>query len=96
MADTPSTPCNQSALQTRRENTMLVRIAHWVFVVFLGLIGLYLTVAGGGLIYLGGSWYYVLAGLAMLAVTVSLVRRHALAPPAVRRHLGHDGALVVT
>lgn len=59
---------------------MLVRIAHWVFVVFLGLIGLYLTLAGGGLIYLGGSWYYLIAGIATLVVVVSMVRRQAFAP----------------
>lgn len=59
---------------------MLAGIAHWVFVVVLGLIGLFLTLAGGGLIYLGGSWYYLLAGLATLVVVMAMAGRQAFAP----------------
>lgn len=43
--------------------------------VVLALIGLTLTIGGGWLISLGGSWYYLLAGLGLLASGVLLVRR---------------------
>ena len=59
---------------------MAIRIAHWVFIVFLGIISLYLTLGGGALVYLGGNFYYVLAGIALSVVTVSMVRRQAFAP----------------
>ncbi|RZJ29161.1 MAG: membrane-bound PQQ-dependent dehydrogenase, glucose/quinate/shikimate family [Brevundimonas sp.] len=46
--------------------------------VVLALIGLTLTIGGGWLIGLGGSWYYLLAGLGLLASGVLLVRRSLL------------------
>ncbi|MFN3559050.1 MAG: membrane-bound PQQ-dependent dehydrogenase, glucose/quinate/shikimate family, partial [Brevundimonas sp.] len=46
--------------------------------VVLGLIGVTLTIGGGWLIGLGGSWYYLLAGLGLLASGVLLVRRSLL------------------
>ena len=51
------------------------KLAHWVFVVLLALIGLLLTVPGGFLVYLGGSPYYVIAGLATLATCWFVFRR---------------------
>lgn len=50
-------------------------IAHWLFVVLLALIGLLLTVPGGFLVYLGGSPYYALAGIATLATCWFVIRR---------------------
>ena len=44
----------------------------------LALIGLTLTIGGGWLIGLGGSWYYLLAGLGLVASGVLLVRRSLL------------------
>jgi len=46
--------------------------------VIFALIGLTLTIGGGWLIGLGGSWYYLLAGLGLLASGVLLVRRSRL------------------
>lgn len=43
--------------------------------VILALIGLTLIIGGGWLIGLGGSWYYLLAGLGLLASGVMLARR---------------------
>jgi quinoprotein glucose dehydrogenase len=44
----------------------------------IGLIGLTLTIGGGWLIGLGGSWYYLLAGLGLLASGLFLIRRSLL------------------
>lgn len=69
---------------------MANRIAHWVFIVFLTIVGLLLTLGGGVLVYLGGSWYYLAAGIATLVVTVMMARRHILAPKI------YAGILIVT
>ncbi len=50
-----------------------------VMIVVSGLIGLFLTGFGGYLALLGGSLYYVLAGLALLATAYLLYRRKASA-----------------
>ena len=63
---------------------------HWLFIVFLTLIGLLLTVPGGFLIYLGGSAYYLLAGLATLATAWFVFRRSPKA------HFVYAGVLGVT
>ncbi|MFC0398773.1 membrane-bound PQQ-dependent dehydrogenase, glucose/quinate/shikimate family [Paraburkholderia rhizosphaerae] len=57
------------------------RIARWLTLIFGGLSGLYLLTGGIWLIALHGSPYYVIAGIAMLAVTwlVYLRNRWALA-----------------
>ena len=39
---------------------------------FAALCGLYLLIGGVWLVAIGGSWYYPLAGLAMLGVTLKL------------------------
>ncbi|MGD2131707.1 MAG: PQQ-binding-like beta-propeller repeat protein [Maricaulaceae bacterium] len=59
---------------------MIVRIANWAFAALLALIGVYLAVRGATLISLGGSWYYLLAGLALLGVVALLVLRNAWGP----------------
>lgn len=50
-------------------------LAHWIFVIVLVLVGLLLTVPGGFLVYLGGSPYYVIVGLATLATAWFTLRR---------------------
>ena len=37
--------------------------------VLFGLIGVVLTIGGGWLIAVGGSWYYLLAGLGLIGAT---------------------------
>ncbi|MDJ0644006.1 MAG: PQQ-binding-like beta-propeller repeat protein [Erythrobacter sp.] len=54
-------------------------IFHWVFVTVLALVGLLLTVPGGFLLYLGGSPYYLAAGLATLATCWFAIRRSTVA-----------------
>jgi quinoprotein glucose dehydrogenase len=44
---------------------------------FAAFCGLYLFIGGVWLVALGGSWYYPIAGLVMLAVTVMLLRANA-------------------
>lgn len=46
-----------------------------IFGILLALSGLFLAVAGTRLITLGGSWYYLLAGLGMLGSGVLYIRR---------------------
>lgn len=58
---------------------MLSRILHWTFIVILSLIGLCLTLLGAYLAYIGGSFYYVLTGLTIIAVIVLMIRRNSLA-----------------
>ncbi|MDR7035107.1 glucose/quinate/shikimate family membrane-bound PQQ-dependent dehydrogenase [Mesorhizobium sp. BE184] len=47
--------------------------------IILALIGLYLGIGGGWLIAAGGSWYYLIAGLAFLATAFLLWRRRSTA-----------------
>lgn len=47
---------------------MVSRILNWLFAAFLLSVGLYLSIRGWELISLGGSWYYLLAGLGLLGV----------------------------
>ena len=58
---------------------MISRIANWVFAAFLLAVGLYLAVRGWQLISLGGSWYYLLAGIGLIGVVALLVLRSRLA-----------------
>jgi len=51
-------------------NAILVALA-----VALLAMGVALTAGGLWLIFLGGSWYYVLSGLAFLATSILLFRR---------------------
>ncbi|MEM6266569.1 MAG: PQQ-binding-like beta-propeller repeat protein [Pseudomonadota bacterium] len=50
-------------------------LLHWVYAILLILIGLLLSVPGVYLAYLGGSPYYLLAGLATLGCAFFLIRR---------------------
>lgn len=52
----------------------LPRISHWIVLALFFLVGIYLTGLGGFLVYLGGSFYYVLSGAALLWVAVLLKR----------------------
>ncbi len=58
------------------------RAGVWLIMTFaslLALAGLALTFGGAYLIALGGSWYYALAGLAIIATAILLFRRSRLA-----------------
>jgi len=55
----------------------LWRIAAIAFPLFIGLFGVAMLAGGVWLIAVGGSWYYLLAGLAMVIATVLLWRRKA-------------------
>jgi len=59
------------------------RIALAVFGMFLGLSGLVLAAGGIELITLGGSWYYLLAGLALILAGALYLRRKPLASAVV-------------
>ncbi|MDZ4760436.1 MAG: PQQ-binding-like beta-propeller repeat protein [Alphaproteobacteria bacterium] len=59
---------------------MAARIIQWVFSAFLLAVGGYLAVRGAELIALGGSWYYTLTGLGIIAVAVLVVLRNAWGP----------------
>jgi len=61
----------------RKDNNMagLARITG----ILVGIVGVAVTGAGGWLVSLGGSPYYVIAGLALLATGVLLARRSAAA-----------------
>jgi membrane-bound PQQ-dependent dehydrogenase (glucose/quinate/shikimate family) len=52
----------------------------WIFAAFLLVTGGYLAIRGGDLIGLGGSWYYALAGVALIAVAVLISIRNAWGP----------------
>ena len=58
---------------------MTTRILHWIFVALLLLAGLYLSLLGGYLVYLGGSPYYIAVGLALLWIVFCLATKRVLA-----------------
>jgi len=60
---------------------MAGRIAASILAVPIVLAGLFLTIAGGMLIAAGGSWYYLLAGLALTASAFGFVWRKRFAVP---------------
>lgn len=47
--------------------------------IVIAVLGLVLAAGGGWLIVLGGSWYYLCAGLALLATSILLVKRNPIA-----------------
>ena len=59
--------------------TSIGAAANILFVVVVGLIGVVLTGGGVWLIVLGGSWYYLVAGLAFLGTAVLLAQRRPAA-----------------
>lgn len=63
--------------------SLSARIANWAYITLTGFIALYLMLLGGFLVYLGGSFYYLVAGLATGCITYQLVRRH---PHAVKTY----------
>lgn len=54
---------------------MAIRISNWMFAAIFAWIGAYLAMRGLTLAQLGGSWYYLFAGAALIGVSVLLVRR---------------------
>ena len=62
---------------THREQAqpLAARIWLWVLGAALALAGLFFLIGGGKLISLGGSWYFLLAGLGLLLSGVQMVRR---------------------
>ena len=63
--------------QQEQAQPLAARIWLWILGVVLAAAGLFFVIGGGQLISLGGSWYFLLAGLALLASGVQLVRRRA-------------------
>lgn len=56
---------------------MAVRAGLWFLGAVLVIAGLFFLVGGGKLIALGGSWYFLLAGIGLLASGVQLLRHRA-------------------
>lgn len=54
-------------------------VAKWLTIIFMVLAGLYLVIGGVWLIAVGGSPYYVVAGIVMLAIARLVLRKSALA-----------------
>ena len=57
---------------------MASRLLNWIFAAFLAWVGLYLAIRGYTLISLGGSAYYLLAGIGLVGVTLLLLVRSAM------------------
>ncbi len=57
-----------------QDGTVFGSIARWIYGLLLAAIGLALALGGGKLISLGGSFYYLVAGLAALAAGVAVLR----------------------
>lgn len=55
------------------------RVVRWITVLFAGLSGLYLLIGGVWLSAIGGSVYYVLAGIVLLATALLIHRRNGAA-----------------
>ena len=68
-------------MQNHKANTALQTVsrAPFLFGLLLISIGLGLCVAGGWLMALGGSWYYLMAGAAFLLTGILLMARNPLA-----------------
>lgn len=58
---------------------MVSRVLNWVFLLLLGLMGVYLSLLGGFLVYLGDTVYYLLTGLATLVIAVYYKKNYARA-----------------
>ena len=63
------------------ERTHSTRPRRWFIAVLIGAIGIYLAANGIKLVKLGGSPYYVIAGLTQIGVCALLLRRSRLGPP---------------
>lgn len=63
--------------QQEQAQSQAARIWLWILGAVLAIAGLFFVVGGGKLISLGGSWYFLLAGLGLLAAGVQLARRRA-------------------
>jgi quinoprotein glucose dehydrogenase len=55
------------------------RVIRFLTILFAVLCGAYLLIGGIWLSTIGGSWYYVISGIAMLATAFLLYRRHSAA-----------------
>lgn len=69
---------------------MSSRFFHWLFAALLCFIALYLIALGGYLAYLGGSSYYLIAGVATALVAVLVIQGNSLARAA------YGGIIAVT
>jgi membrane-bound PQQ-dependent dehydrogenase (glucose/quinate/shikimate family) len=67
-------------MTTIGEDTVAARIVQWIFCALLLAVGGYLAVRGWELISLGGSWYYLLAGLGIIAVAALTALQNAWGP----------------
>ncbi len=62
-----------------KTETTPMRVGRWLLALCLCAFGLFLTIGGAWLIALGGSWYYLVAGLLSVVSAVGLWRRKASA-----------------
>lgn len=61
--------------QKEQAQPVAVRVGLYILGAVLALAGLFFVIGGGKLMSLGGSWYFVLAGLGLLAAGVQIIRR---------------------
>ncbi len=61
--------------QKEQTQPVAVRVGLYILGAVLALAGLFFVIGGGKLMSLGGSWYFVLAGLGLLAAGVQIIRR---------------------
>ena len=61
----------------------MIRFFHWLFVVILILVGCSLVLAGGYLLYLEGSSYYLLSGLLLLYIATMQIKGQPIAAKSV-------------
>lgn len=54
---------------------MIARSFHWALILFLGFTGVYCVLLGGYLVYLGGSPYYLLSGVAAWLIARMLYKQ---------------------
>jgi len=58
---------------------MFLAVAHWAVLLVFIIISLLLTLMGAYLVFLGGSFYYLLSGLLLATVSLFMWQRRALA-----------------
>ncbi|SIT49741.1 glucose dehydrogenase [Paraburkholderia piptadeniae] len=79
MNDETKTDASRATSDDASKPRSPLNIASWLSVLFAALSGLYLLAGGAWLVAIGGSPYYVVAGIALLVVAWLAYRRNGLA-----------------